>query len=231
MSSEHKIEDMISKLPPEKVASLEKILARADLLNRLLDRAESLEESGAIDSATSTVYLVKTFLDALHEDTMSNLAATAGSLLELGKAVSREDVKENILKTVNQLNTVTYTLEKLDELRKSGALDALIETAYLVKTIRDMVTDDSVSNLAGKIASVMELLPILPDLAATINNEAVVTMLQATASQEVEEALKNPPKVGYRALISSLRDEDMQRGLGFLLVLGKAVGKKVKKVQ
>jgi uncharacterized protein YjgD (DUF1641 family) len=56
-------------------------------------------------------------------------------------------------------------------------------------------------------------------------------MLKATASPEVEEALHNPPKVGYRALISSLRDEDMQRGLGFLLVLGKAVGKKVEQVK
>jgi uncharacterized protein YjgD (DUF1641 family) len=55
-------------------------------------------------------------------------------------------------------------------------------------------------------------------------------MLKATASPEVE-ALLNPPKVGYRALISSLRDEDMQRGLGFLLVLGKAVGKKVEQVK
>jgi len=55
-------------------------------------------------------------------------------------------------------------------------------------------------------------------------------MLKATASPEVEEALLNPPKVGYRALISSLRDEDMQRSLGFLLALGKTVGKRIKQV-
>jgi|SRR5579883_1379274 uncharacterized protein YjgD (DUF1641 family) len=230
MASDNRIESMISKLSDEKIAGLEKVLNRVDLLNSLLDRAESMQESGALDSLTSLTYAMKTLLDALHEETVSNLATAAGSLIELGRAVSREEVKERLLQLVDKMDTISYSLEKLDELRKSGALDALIESAYLIKTMRDMLTDDSVSNLAGKVSALVDLLPVLPELSKTLGSDAVGTMLKATASPEVEEALHNPPKVGYRALISSLRDEDMQRGLGFLLVLGKAVGKRVKQV-
>jgi Uncharacterized conserved protein, COG2427 len=231
MASENKIDNIISKLSDEKIAGLEKVLNRVDLLNSLLDRAESMQESGALDSLTSLTYAMKTLLDALHEETVSNLAAAAGSLIELGRAISREEVKERLLQLVDKMETISYSLEKLDDLKKSGALDALIESAYLVKTMRDMLTDDSVSNLAGKISALVDLLPVLPELSKTLSSDAVETMLKATASPEVEEALHNPPKVGYRALISSLRDEDMQRGLGFLLVLGKAVGKKVEQVR
>jgi|BEDMetMinimDraft_2_1075160.scaffolds.fasta_scaffold00102_22 uncharacterized protein YjgD (DUF1641 family) len=231
MASENKIDNIISKLSDEKIAGLEKVLNRVDLLNSLLDRAESMQESGALDSLTSLTYAMKTLLDALHEETVSNLAAAAGSLIELGRAISREEVKERLLQLVDKMETISYSLEKLDDLKKSGALDSLIESAYLVKTMRDMLTDDSVSNLAGKISALVDLLPVLPELSKTLSSDAVETMLKATASPEVEEALHNPPKVGYRALISSLRDEDMQRGLGFLLVLGKAVGKKVEQVK
>jgi Uncharacterized conserved protein len=231
MASENKIDNIISKLSDEKIAGLEKVLNRVDLLNSLLDRAESMQESGALDSLTSLTYAMKTLLDALHEETVSNLAAAAGSLIELGRAISREEVKERLLQLVDKMETISYSLEKLDDLKKSGALDSLIESAYLVKTMRDMLTDDSVSNLAGKISALVDLLPVLPELSKTLSSDAVETMLKATASPEVEEALHNPPKVGYRALISSLRDEDMQRGLGFLLVLGKAVGKKVEQVR
>jgi uncharacterized protein YjgD (DUF1641 family) len=157
MASENKIDNIISKLSDEKIAGLEKVLNRVDLLNSLLDRAESMQESGALDSLTSLTYAMKTLLDALHEETVSNLAAAAGSLIELGRAISREEVKERLLQLVDKMETISYSLEKLDDLKKSGALDSLIESAYLVKTMRDMLTDDSVSNLAGKISALVDL--------------------------------------------------------------------------
>ncbi len=222
-------DDMLSKLQPDKIASLEKLLDRADVLNQLLERADAMQQSGALDSLTSLTYALKTLLDALHEDTVGNLALTAGSLIEIGKAVSRPEVKDRMVELLDKekLESLVYAASRLDELRRAGTLDALFDMAYLVKTLRDMLTDDSVANLSAKLASLLEIVPLLPDLAKPLTTGAVSAMLQATASEEVAEALNNPPKVGYRALIATLRDEDMQRGLGFLLVLGKAVGKKV----
>jgi len=116
-----------------------------------------LQESGAPDSLTSLTYAMKTLLDALHEEIVYNLATAAGSLIELGRAISREEVKERLLQIVDKMDTILYSLEKLDELKRSGAFDTLAESAYLVKTIRDMITDDSVSNIAGKISALVDL--------------------------------------------------------------------------
>jgi len=53
---------------------------------------------------------------------------------------------------------------------------------------------------------------------------------RALQEPSLDKAILNPPKVGLLGLLSALRDEETQRGLGILVELLKALGKASKTI-
>ncbi|RLI05284.1 hypothetical protein DRO26_02670 [Candidatus Bathyarchaeota archaeon] len=53
---------------------------------------------------------------------------------------------------------------------------------------------------------------------------------RALQEPSLDKAILNPPKVGLLGLLSALRDEEIQRGLGILVELLKALGKASKTI-
>lgn len=222
----------MKRLPPSKPKSkaadsqkLAEIADRLEPLMQALPRMQEMKESGALDAAVNFSYTLKTLQDMLTDEAVANLSSASASLMELANALSRPEVRDKLVRITDNLEGVSYLAQKLDEMKRAGALDAILDIAYLVKTLKDMLTDEAVANLSGKLSSLLECLPQAIELFPLLSSKVVMSMAKAAGSEEVAKAAEDPPKVGFRSFLSSLGDEDTQRGMGVLMVLAKEVGR------
>ncbi|MCY0873999.1 MAG: DUF1641 domain-containing protein, partial [Acidianus infernus] len=67
------------------------------------------------------------------------------------KITSKIDEKkaEELSKFLDYLPTINDFLEKIKELKESGALDAIINFSYAIKSLKDALNDDSIQNLGN----------------------------------------------------------------------------------
>lgn len=95
----------------------------------------------------------------------------------------------------------------------------LVELLNSVKLLQDYLNDQVIQDLSQLLCSVFKL-------ANTISSTDLIDILErGLQDPELDKALLNPPKVGLVSLFKALRDEDVQRGLGIVIEILKAIGK------
>ena len=119
-----------------------------------------------------------------------------------------------------------YLNQILAKLKEDKVLDSAVEYLYMLKMVRDIwLNDELVKEIGSLMNSILALVPVIEKLSELLSSPEVQKVINALSSEETVKAIQNPEKVGLTKLMTELRNEDFQRGLGVLVSLIKAIGK------
>ncbi|TRM92622.1 hypothetical protein DJ526_05465, partial [Sulfolobus sp. A20-N-G8] len=166
----------------------------------------------------------KTMRDMLNDDAIQNLGKYVSNLLEIMKEMDDTTI-HSIKRAMKRLNLVNDVLEKVEELNNNGALDVVLNLAYAAKTLRDMLNDEAITHISEYVSQFLEVYPKAMDFLEYTFSEVPYKIMRAMTSEEVKKSLESPPQVSIGGLIRLLSDPEVQRGLGVLFTLVRAIGK------
>ncbi len=111
-------------------------------------------------------------------------------------------------------------LDRLADLEANGDLETLIGAMQGVSLLSDAMDDELVMSLGSTASSLGEL----ADAASTPETrQGTLTLIDALG----EATASDPEPVGMVGLAGALRDDDVRQGLGFLLAVARATGRRV----
>ncbi len=122
----------------------------------------------------------------------------------------------------------TEALERLLDvavkLHENGTLDLLENLSEISSEAISYLTDPKILKIWANIAYFLHFLELMdPTIVSVMGNN----FIKATGELMTPETFKNPPRVGISGLIKELGDPDVQRALGFIFLMLKALGKSI----
>jgi uncharacterized protein YjgD (DUF1641 family) len=194
-------------VPPELVAAIEDnpeavaaFVERLDAVNGLLDVLALGEEALDDEMAVSLAGTGATLAESADELATDETVALAGSVGDNG-------------------GDLAEALETLAALQRTGTLDDLVELADVVSLASNAVDDEMAVSLARTGASVGEL----ADTAAEDDTrQGLQTLLSAVGDAERDDV----EPVGLVGTVRAARDPEVKAGLGYLLTLARALGRR-----
>jgi uncharacterized protein YjgD (DUF1641 family) len=181
---------------PEAVA---RFVERLDAVNELLD-VLSLGEN------------------ALDDEMVRELSATGATLAESADGIATDETVALAAAVGENGDELREALETLTELQRSGALDELAELAQVGSLLTAALDDEMVRSLAGTGSALGEVAQTAADDDA---RDGVKAMLEGVGAAHRSD----PEPVGALGLARSVRDPEIQYGLGYLLAVSKAIGR------
>ena len=180
---------------PEAVAAF---VERLDAVNELLD-VLSLGEG------------------ALSDEMVRELADTSSTLAESADGLATEETA-SLAATVGRNGAeLEDALESVLTLQRTGALDELVEVAGVLSLATSALDDEMVRSLAATGGSLGEVADTAAD---DDTRDGLETVLAGLGDAEREP----PERVGAVGLLKATRDPDVQRGLGYLVAVARAIG-------
>ena len=157
--------------------------------------------------------------DALTDEMTRDLADTTATLAESADGLATEETVA-LAETVGQNgDDLADALESLLALQRAGTLDELVELASVASLATAAMDDEMVTSLASTGSALGEL----AQTAATDDaRDGLETVLAGVAEAERE----SPGRLGALGLVRATRDPDVQRGLGYLLAVSRAIGQR-----
>jgi uncharacterized protein YjgD (DUF1641 family) len=155
---------------------------------------------------------------------MATQEAEHNDIEKLVQALSKPENLEAVTKLIDSLPTIQYTVSKLEDLKRTGSLDVIMNLLCLAAQAKNLLTDEMIAGGTEAISTALELLaktksPVVEGLLSTLTNHP----------NEFEEIIKNAsPVKGIMGLIKALRDPDVQQGLGIMIAFLKYFGKYAK---
>ena len=199
--------DADGEVPPELVAAVE---ANPEAVARLLDRLDAVHELlDAVELAGA----------ALDDEMVASLASRGATLGEAGAALSTEHtvtLSESVGANGEEL---AAGLETLARLQREGTLDDLASLADVAALATAALDDEMVASLSGRGARLGELGARAADPDAA---RATGDLLEALAEANAEPV----ERVGPVGLLRALRNPEVGAGLGYLLAVARAVGRR-----
>lgn len=171
-----------------------------------------------LDAVNELLEVLELGTDALDDDMAVSLAGTAATLGESADSLATEQTVALAESVGENGDSLGEALETLATLQEQGTLDDLVELAEVVSLLRDALDDDMVVSLAGTGASLGELADSAAD---EDTRDGLATVLEAVGDAQSEEV----SPVGPIGLVRASRDEEVQAGLGYLVVLARALGR------
>jgi Protein of unknown function (DUF1641). len=114
-------------------------------------------------------------------------------------------------------------------LEEDKLIDTLVEYAYILKMIREIgLNDEIIKNLGTLMNSILSLVPILEKFADLLNDPNVRQVIDVITSEEVVKIIQNPERMTVTKLLSEMRNENFQRGLGIIIKIIEKIGEKTK---
>ena len=104
------------------------------------------------------------------------------------------------------------------ELEQSD-LDALIEILSTVKFLRNFMNDQMLHDISEFVCALLKLMN------AMASTDLIEIMERGLQDPNLDKALLNPPKIGIWGLIRAMRDENVQKGMGIMIEVLKAIGR------
>ncbi len=185
--------------------------------------AKFIERIGLINEFLDTTALAKSALD---DEMVKELTKNSEFLMESIDGLSSPEttrLSEEIGQNAEELNKI---LKKIVYLEKNGSLDNLIEIADTVSLLTEAMDDEMVKSLSKLESSLGELANTTSDTDITKSLKIILESIGET--NEIE---KPPEKIGMFGLLKALRDPKVQRGLGFLILITKLIGKNIEKTE
>ncbi len=203
---------------------LKQVLEKSSAISDLVNRLDQMRSDGTLDVLVNYAYIGKTMRDMLNDDAIQNLGKYVSNLLEIMKEMDDTTI-HSIKRAMKRLNLVNNVLEKVEELSNNGALDVALNLAYAAKTLRDMLNDEAITHISEYVSQFLEVYPKAMDFLEYTFSEVPYKIIRAMTSEEVKKGLESPPQVSIGGLIRLLSDPEVQRGLGVLFTLVRAIGK------
>ncbi|AGE70308.1 hypothetical protein SacN8_01635 [Sulfolobus acidocaldarius N8] len=157
------LDKIFSKLDQKRIDALSELVELTPTLTELLKKLDELKESGTLDALINYAYIGKTMKDMLNDDALQNLSNTVSSLLELTKVLSRPDTFHNTMRLMNNIDALADVTSKLRTMKEDGTLDVLMNTAYTIRTFRDMLNDEALANISRYTSNLLEILREMDD--------------------------------------------------------------------
>ena len=104
------------------------------------------------------------------------------------------------------------------ELEQSD-LDALIEILSTVKFLRNFMNDQMLHDISEFVCALLKLTN------AMASTDLIEIMERGLQDPNLDKALLNPPKIGTWGLIRAMKDENVQKGMGIMIEVLKAIGR------
>ncbi|MEO0202269.1 MAG: DUF1641 domain-containing protein [candidate division WOR-3 bacterium] len=127
-----------------------------------------------------------------------------------------------LARLLEQREAIERLIDMIDKLEKSGALAFF---GYVSENFGEglgMVTEPRVLRIISNIANILEILSRMEPTAISMMASALERSLSQTFTPEV---MRNPPKVGLLDILKQLSDPEVQKALGIIFLLLKAIGK------
>jgi len=214
----------VMKLITQKAEPVKVLLDKSSVINDLLARLEDMKNDGTLDVLMNSAYVVKTFRDMLNDEAIQSLGRYISNSLEIIKEID-DDTLKSIKSTVKKMRLIENVLNKVEELDRNGALDVAFDIAYVAKTLRDMLNDEAITHLSSYVSQFLEVYPKAMDFFEITLSNVPYRMMRAIASEEVKKTLESPPRVSLGGIIRLLSDPEIQRGLGAIFTVIRAIGK------
>jgi uncharacterized protein YjgD (DUF1641 family) len=172
-----------------------------------------------LDAVNELLEVLELGTDALDDDMAVSLAGTAATLGESADGLATDETVALAESVGENGESLGEALETLAALEDRGTLDDLVELAAVVSLLRDALDDDMAVSLASTGASLGELADSAAEADTRDGLESVLGAVGDAQSGDV-------PRVGTLGLLRATRDEEVQAGLGYLVVLARALGRR-----
>ncbi|AWS00554.1 DUF1641 domain-containing protein [Metallosphaera hakonensis] len=208
----------------DRQSDIAQILENADTLKDAIMRLKALKDSGTLDVLINMSYALKSLRDALNDDAITNLASTVSNLMEVLSSMNARSV-EGVKEIIAKMPELNEVLNRVMDLKNSGTLDVLINMSYALKSLRDALNDDAITNLGTTLSLIFEFLPKGLEFLNKAMSPPISSMIEAWSSPEAMKMLSNPENVTLGKLVTMMKDPDIQRGLGVMMAFLKVLGK------
>jgi uncharacterized protein YjgD (DUF1641 family) len=122
-----------------------------------------------------------------------------------------------------------YLDQIIAKLKEDKVIDSTVEYLYLLKMIRDIwLNDEVIKDLGSLLNSILALVPIIEKLSEFLSDPEVVKIINTITSEDTIKIIQNPEKMGMTKLLSEMRNENFQRGLGILIKIIEKIGEATK---
>jgi|ECHnycMinimDraft_1075156.scaffolds.fasta_scaffold00979_6 uncharacterized protein YjgD (DUF1641 family) len=202
---------------------INKLIENLSALNNVLEKLKKLSESKVVEEVMEIAALFKALRDMLNEDSIQNIGRLTSTLIEIIDQLDSN--RENVKEILKESNVIPYLLIKLKEMREAGVLDNLINISYALKSLRDLINDDAITNIGATLSQLLDFLPRAIYFLEMVNKPVFLGFIKALTSEEALNVISNSQKVGLGGLVKSLNDPEVQRGLGVFISLLKVVGR------
>ncbi|WP_338604279.1 DUF1641 domain-containing protein [Sulfolobus tengchongensis] len=214
----------VMKLVSQRADAVKVLLDRSEVMSDLLSRLDNMRTDGTLDVLVNSAYVVKSFRDMLNDEAIQNLGKYISNLLEIMREIDDQTLR-SIKSTMKKMRLIDNVLNKVEDLDRNGALDVVIDLAYVAKTLRDMLNDEAITHISGYVSQFLEVYPKAMDFFGITLSEVPYRIMRAITSDEVKKNLESPPQVSIGGLIRLLSDPEIQRGLGVIFIVIRAIGK------
>jgi uncharacterized protein YjgD (DUF1641 family) len=118
-----------------------------------------------------------------------------------------------------------YLEQIITKLKEDKVIDSTVEYLYILKMIRDIwLNDEVIKELGSLLNSILALVPIIEKLSEFLSDPEIVKIINTIASEDTIKIIQNPEKMGLTKLLSEMRNENFQRGLGILIKIIEKIG-------
>jgi uncharacterized protein YjgD (DUF1641 family) len=98
-------------------------------------------------------------------------------------------------------------------------VELIVELIDSIELIMTFLNDQAIQDISGLLSSVLKL---VNGIAST---DLIDILERGLMDPELDKALIDPPKLGLFGLMGAIRNEDMQRGIGLVVEVIKALGR------
>jgi uncharacterized protein YjgD (DUF1641 family) len=178
--------------------------------------AEFVDHLDAVNELLDVLSLGESALD---DEMVRELSATGSTLAESADGLATDEtvaLAETVGKNGEELQEAVETILRL---QRSGTLDELAELAEVGSLATAALDDEMIRSLAGTGAALGEVAQTAAD---DDTRDGIETLLAGIGEAQQE----SPEKVGAVGLIRRFRDPDVQYGVGYLLALASAIGRR-----
>jgi uncharacterized protein YjgD (DUF1641 family) len=171
-----------------------------------------------LDAVNELLEVIELGENALDDEMVSSISRTAGPLIEAADDLATDQTVELATTVGNNGAELNEALETLLRLQRTGTLEELVEIAEVASLLTAALNDEMVQSVAGTGTSIAEL---ADTAAGDDTRQGLESVLIAVGEAEREGV----SQVGPLGLVRATRDEEVQAGLGYMLVLAKALGR------
>ena len=202
----------ISSVPARKV--IESVGTEGNELSMLIEQIGRMHRDGVFDAVVNAAYALKFLKDGLNDEAVENLATTMSEMLTMWRQYSS---------TLSNPEFVS-TLAKISKLERDGAIDAVVDSAYVLKFLRDGLNDEALTNIASIISQMLTQWNSLHKLIDMMTSSTADRIFKVLTDEGIEKRLEDAtPRKGGMSLLS-LSDPDVRKGMGVVFEMLKIIG-------